>query len=139
MENQVAETIKINVDRDPATGRFTARVDQPGLEHKPGRIVIKTEKVLDGFVLRRKLIEFEGILPSSQLPTEYKTGMWIEKYFYGIRFGGFSTWEKGKVISEEDFQARLEYIRKCGQRLHEINSKTREIRRDWSGEEIFVI
>jgi hypothetical protein len=46
---------------------------------------------------------------------------------------------EGETYSEEYFQNGLAVIKKCGQRLHIINKKIAWKKKEWVGEETFVI
>jgi hypothetical protein len=151
-ENKVETSkILIEINRD-STGRFTAHVDQPEPEHKPGCIIIKTEKLIPASgVPSRKIISWEGVLYWDNLPAEYKEQgphcyyEWAimasskERKRISFSLSSIKTLIWNDTISESEFQRTLSYMRECANRLHEINSKIRELKKTWVGEETFEI
>ena len=107
---------------------------------------IKTVKIIpaDG-VESRKIISFEGVLELSALPERYRLEnpcFFKEAYEEVIILLDFNTREEitpGKIIPESKFQQMVSTMRECGNRLHEVNEKIRERRREWHGEEIIEI
>lgn len=141
MENQV----KITVARDPRTGRFTAVVDQPEpeqVEERTGPIKIVTDKLVPpSGVPSRKIISIEGVLKREELPSAYFLGDGPRIYKTEMGYidlpSGYLV--QNEVYNEDQFQSHLAKIREAGARLHEINSKIRELKKTWKGEETFLI
>jgi hypothetical protein len=45
----------------------------------------------------------------------------------------------GDIIPQDEFEKMFKVIKYCGRKLHEINEKIREIRKEWNGEQEFKI
>lgn len=109
-------------------------------------IKLTTEKVWEGSVKSRKLVDFSGVLNHSQVPREYQEGfprivayipcgdryegmldvLTTNQIIYGLR--------KGESTPEETFQQALSAMRQAANRLREIDKKAK-----WSGVEEFTI
>ena len=111
-------------------------------------IKIRTEKIVGiNGELYRKFKQF-SMLPQSRLPRKYLAGSKNvcmggpdSIYIQGFTACGWKShvYEVGDRISEERFQELLVHIRRCGNRLMKINRKLAKLRKEWSGEETFVI
>ncbi len=97
-------------------------------------IKIKTTKIVDKDGTEGRTIDsIEGVLSFEQLPGEY-----IDFRNLPSGWGGCDMYI-GKFISEKTFQENLKSIKLCGDKLHEINQKIAERRKNWVGEETFII
>ena len=107
-------------------------------------IKIKTEKIVsvEG-IASRKIISIEGCLPFANLPFEYRNISKESCYMRGsvLTSKGSRTnlCVEGDPIPESTFQDSLEYIKKCGANLHEINMKINKLKESWKGEETFIV
>jgi len=110
-------------------------------------IKIKTEKVVLRGVAYRKVIEISGVLPKSELPDEYIAGRdhsGENPCIFAhdgaiIVFSCAGHLYTGHSYPEADFQRSITAIKAAGNRLHEINKKTRATTQTWNGEETFII
>ena len=108
------------------------------------RIKIKTEKIvtIEG-ITSRKIISIEGCLPFENLPHEYKHKSEESCYMRGSVLtlkGSLTNLGIGSSpITESAFPDTLEYIKKCGDNLHEINMKINKLKESWKGEETFIV
>lgn len=109
-------------------------------------IRIETEKRVVKGIASRKIERLEA-LKREQLPSEYLAGgesLWLAKggalchlaKGQGISFAILAETE---IISEEDFQVALATIRRCGERLMEINMRVKALQDTWQGRETFLI
>ena len=107
-------------------------------------IKIKTEKIVsvEG-IASRKILSIEGCLPLEKLPLEYKHKSEEICYMRGsvLTLKGSLTnlCVESSPITENAFQDSLEYIKKCGANLHEINMKINKLKESWKGEETFIV
>ncbi len=111
-------------------------------------ITIKTEKVIDAKLgISRKILEICA-LREEELPKEYFGSDYC--YLTENRTDAYlhiSSAENGSLrlvllaaYTEPEFQKRMEIIRRCANRLHEIKEKFRQaVKNGWAGEETFVI
>jgi hypothetical protein len=109
-------------------------------------IKIETEKVYDmqqGEM--RRIIKITGVYSQNKLPKEYTDGNNIR---LGIPIGQnnhivFSepipSIIENDYIEESAFQKRLEVVKKCGDRLHEIMIAIKKRQNAWKGNETFII
>jgi hypothetical protein len=111
-------------------------------------IKIHTEKVIPvSGIVSRKIKTISGVLAADSLPYEYKYQSgpdtnWLEKTENALHVRGRPDdveLTEGVTYSEGYFQNGLAVIKKCGQRLHIINKKIAEKKKEWVGEETFVI
>lgn len=123
-------------------------VEKKGIK-KLGSIRIKTKKIFENGLRERKILGFEGVLKKGKLPDKYTEG---EESFYYAKEGNMRhcLWSdnflfhcnhcvliEGEIYSEEGFHDRLVFVRKSGNKLHQINKEIRES--NWKGEETFII
>ena len=107
-------------------------------------IKIKTEKIvtIEG-ITSRKIISIEGCLSFENLPGEYKNKSEESCYMRGNVLSLNSPLANlcigSSPITESAFQESLEYIKKCGANLHEINMKINKLKESWKGEETFIV
>jgi hypothetical protein len=154
-QKEQSEKINISVSRDPVTGRFTSQVEQPEPEHKPGQVVIQTEKIIPpSGIPSRKILKITGVLGKKDLPTEYLKGPDHLKGIFFLNDQG-SIQIEGCISDHDAWDARLIYIdsiysdyeiqryvsimRAAGERLHKINRSIREKAKSWCGLEDIVI
>ena len=104
------------------------------------------KKVSDAGVIGRRVVKIEA-LPISKLPLLYvnqEGSVWQDGSSLGpYRRSALQPWAAWqlelKFYPEEEFQKRLEYIRKAGELLSRCRTELREKRESWKGEETFVI
>jgi len=107
-------------------------------------IKIKTEKVVERGIAKRKILAIEGVIPHDELPSKY-----LETYPFAymaqrtdslaLLTGGLEYSDIEGTMEEVKFQKSLEVLKVCGERLHEINQKIKALKDTWNGEETFVI
>jgi len=108
---------------------------------------IRTKKLVWRGEKARKITGMGGIMESEELPLEYLKGNprveWISD-----KWGGLAIYtDDGKrlrllineIYTEAEFQVRLEWIEKAGERLYRIRQKEKELKESWKGEETFII
>jgi len=111
-------------------------------------IKIKTEKCLVRGEKCRKVIDIE-CLSGENLPKQYTSGrgpgneyIWKDgRDLYSNTTGYHAEFFLGKEATypQAEFDQKLEFIRKCGDRLREINSQLAKENAGWEGVETFVI
>ena len=114
-------------------------------------IIIKTEKIIVRGEQKRRITSVSA-LRKEELPSEYTEGESV--YFFtddidlhnsneigGNYFLTSKTTGAGKesILSEAEFHRRLEIVKRCGNRLQEINARLKKENEGWHGEETFVI
>ncbi len=111
------------------------------------QLKIQTKKVVVDGKKFRKIISVQG-LDVCSLPTEYLKGYPNVVY---VSEGKFKLLEvrikegesldlmQGKTFPESYFQKVYGLIKQSGDRLHEINIKINELRKEWHGKEDFEI
>ena len=107
-------------------------------------IKIKTEKVVEKGIAKRKILAIEGVIPYDELPTEY-----LQAYPYAylqqytdrqiLLIGGARCADIRDTMEEVAFQESLNGLKTCGEKLHEINQKIKALKETWNGEETFII
>lgn len=111
-------------------------------------IRISTEKLVWRGEKARKITGIEGVIASEEkLPFEYVEGYprikWISSWGGGLEIygedGDYMSLFIDEIYTEEEFQKRLDWIEKAGERLHEIRKKEKELKESWKGEETFII
>ena len=108
-------------------------------------IEISTEKVvLEDRVVPGRLILSIKALGRDELPVEYLGSTPCCVYLHGrleVRGddGDDFILIEGFVVDENTFKRALKVIKKCGNRLMEINLRRANMERRWSGKERFVI
>ena len=117
------------------------------------KITIKTEKIIDGALAKRRILSVKS-LDRKYLPAEYVDGdPFVAKHTDGINvyfrreegddgnleWALYEWYDLPKIVSEEEFQVGLIYIRRACERLTEINKRARELAETWKGGETFVI
>ena len=107
-------------------------------------IKIKTEKVVVRGLKKYKILELV-CLEESSLPISYiKKG---ECCYLSMRdriITNTTSIHSPLLVlngqyTEADMDARLSFLRRCGERLREINKQIAEETRDWHGEETLII
>ena len=108
-------------------------------------IEIYAEKVVERGVRKLKVMGFDA-LDYSQLPEEYTAGYpnaYKQSRALLVIFADKNDKNEGFCVgaqySEAEFNKGIELLRKCGQRLHEINLKIKEETKDWEGQVVVVI
>jgi len=103
-------------------------------------IKIKTEKIVERGVAKRKILAIEGVIPHDELPAEY---LLLFPYSYMdrqiLRIWGCGCLNVDGVMEEVEFQKSLNGLKICGERLHSINQKIKALTQTWKGEETFII
>jgi hypothetical protein len=121
-------------------------------------ITIKTKKIM---VAGEERIEVTGCqaLPKNKLPEEYLDTaphcyfvdghglLWLRSSRMDLPDGScLTSWRDRTELlivehhyDPEDFYRRLEFIRKCGERLQHINQKIKDLAEKYGKEETFVI
>jgi len=104
-------------------------------------IKIKTEKVVERGIAKRKILAIEGVIPYDELPNEYLGG---HPYAYMhqkpvLVLYGAGCANISDTMEEVEFQKSLNGLKTCGERLHSINQKIKALTQTWKGEETFVI
>jgi len=106
-------------------------------------IKIKTEKVVEKGIAKRKILAIEGVIPYDELPNEYLQThpyAFLQHYTDGqILLRGCGCANISDTMEEVEFQKSLNGLKICGERLHEINQKIKALKETWNGEETFII
>ena len=110
-------------------------------------IRISTEKIVFRGQKARKITGIEGVIASEKLPFEYVEGYprikWISSWGGGLEIygedGDYMSLFLDEIYTEAEFQTRLKWIEKAGERLYEIRKKEKELKKSWKGEETFII
>jgi len=107
-------------------------------------IKIKTEKVVEKGIAKRKILAIEGVIPHDELPLEYLQThpyAFLQHYTDGqiLHMGGCGCADIDGVMEEVEFQKSLDGLGTCGERLHSINQKIKALKETWNGEETFII
>jgi hypothetical protein len=122
----------------------------PSNKKEKGMIQIVTKKeVSDAGNDCRRILSIEA-LDAKSLPRIYLDSSNIDenpRFFKGMvgyeetlsRCPYDRFLEVGGLYKETDFRGKLEYIRKAGARLKNINRELESRRKAWTGEETFVI
>jgi len=107
-------------------------------------IKIKTEKVVEKGIAKRKILAIEGVIPRDELPTEY-----LQAYPYAylqqyadrqiLLIGVVRCADIKDTMEEVEFQKSLNGLKTCGERLHGLNQKIKALKETWNGEETFII
>ena len=107
-------------------------------------IKIKTEKVVEKGIAKRKILAIEGVIPYDELPVKY-----LQTYPYAythqgmtrphIQISGCGCANISGVMEEVEFQKALEGLKICGERLHGLNQEIKALKETWNGEETFII
>jgi hypothetical protein len=116
-------------------------------------IKIKTEKIMVKGKERVRVLEVEA-LPKKDLPYQYLSqapNCYGSDWLYSTRIiyqDGVNTpneeyyielLKRGYDYDPEEFNRRLAFIRKCGDRLKRINREIKARAEKWHGEETFII
>jgi hypothetical protein len=102
-------------------------------------IVIKTKKVVNNNVGKRRVILDIEALTYDKLPKEYREGDFFYKVGGGVFCSTRTNIYNNFELSEEEFQEYLEFFRKCGNKLMKINKEKKKLAEEWKGEETFII
>lgn len=105
-------------------------------------ITITTEKLVYKGERFRKIVKVEGCLTEDELPIEYLSkGKYIKPCKDGEGIICFSEVDlrSGTRVSEEEFRKSVSEIKECGQRLHDINTRIKELEESWKGMEVIII
>jgi len=108
---------------------------------------IKTEKLVWRGEKSRKITGIGGVIASEELPIEYLKG-YPRVEWTPDKWGGLAIYTDSgdrmrlllhEIYTEAEFQVRLEWIEKAGERLYRIRQKEKELKENWKGEETFII
>ena len=106
-------------------------------------IKIETEKIvgIDG-IAKRKIISIQGVKYISELPDAY---LQSNDYFYrhsrgaGIEFRTRMSIYIGDILEETNFQQYISAIQKAGKVLSKINKEVVKLRKEWQGNETYIV
>ena len=113
-------------------------------------ITIKTERIIVRGEQKRKIIGF-SLLGVNDLPKEYANGEYVARYDKNriayrkpdktkTNHGSSCDYIRiNEILSDEFLQQALKNIRRCGNRLQEINARLAKENVDWHGEETIII
>lgn len=111
-------------------------------------IRIKTEKIVERGIAKRRILEIEGLIDNEKCPKAYFEGTpYMKKYDYGCSIqyindkGYYDVCSVciGQTFEEGRWQKILELINKAGERLHKLRLEEKELREKWTGQETFII
>jgi len=107
-------------------------------------IKIRTEKIVEKGIAKRKILAIEGVIPYDELPTEYLQASpyaFLQQYTDRqiLIMGVVGCADISDTMEEVEFQKSLNGLKVCGERLHEINQKIKALKETWNGEETFII
>jgi len=107
-------------------------------------IEVKTEKVLEKGLRKYKVIEFNDVIEHQDLPLEY-FGDYPYMYNYGDGVvmvkdeDTRTTFRIGNMYSSDAMTDLIETMKRCANRLHNINRRIQEDEKIWVGNETFVL
>lgn len=107
-------------------------------------ISITVEKAVNSNGVKGFIIKDFNLLDREKLPAMYLNkkpccykGYWpVRLVVDGEKYQEI---KKGDFLTVEEWQNLLAYLRVCGDRLHKINEKLTQMRKEWQGEEKFDI
>lgn len=108
---------------------------------------IRTKKLVWKGEKAREITGIGGIIASEELPSKYLEGK-PRVEWTSDKWGGLAIYTNSgvrmrlllhEIYTEAEFQVRLEWIEKAGERLHIIRKEEKELKESWKGEETFII
>jgi len=101
---------------------------------------IHTRKFVFRGALKREILSVEGLMDPEIIPFEYyETFPKISNERLITANKTYPVIGKGQVYDESVWQEMLPLIREAGEKLHRLRAKEKILKKEWQGEETFVI